>query len=553
MKRMIAAFALMALAIAIAIYIAMAPMASPTAQGSVNALLASFDGLVDHIEAGVGRSTGALIAIGVGLVLALAIGLAPSRRRRADEDAFFVPEDVPEPGDYVPSPGAAALEEPIAEPVHEASSPEPAPEPWVEPALFGEPQAEPHPEPVQADLLAQSAYPEPEAPPAPFLVAPLALTRKVREPERNWFGDTSWLGGLPRLGANPWPRDTAGIALPFLAQIDLAEVAAVRPGLSLPTRGALAFFLGDGGIVPVAPPEPGTSSEFTEPPQDLPPAFDEGGPLFPQRASRLTRWLFPFWPVELSATAPGAEDADTRDHPFYAVGVGEPVDTLWWHSAQHFADRLRDALEQADTPIAAHRERLRQMREALARIENDPDADPYERDDARDDIESLEVELAQIEEQRRSLPEMLAAMEGFVEGREPWSVMSPEEREILRDLVPETHERYGELIGSAIPASLAELATISLRAAISGPPEAIAAIPPATLTRINGEYRLPIEARHSLFTASPDSDEIVLVELAWDDMIEWCWPEEGRFQLRIAPADAAAGRWDRARALFVQG
>ncbi|MBT0669788.1 DUF1963 domain-containing protein [Novosphingobium profundi] len=565
MKRMIAAFALMALAIAIAIYIAMAPMASPTATGALNSLLTTFDGGVDRIEASLGRSTGALVAIGIGLLLSLLVGLAPSRRRpRTDEDSIFVPHDGLDDALELEPFQEATEDDPslVAPGAHDAAEvPEHAAPRYVEPRYTPEPvaapetarvhEAEPAPLFTQAPLpLAPEPAPEPEAAPA-LATAPVHLVRKARAANRDWFGDASWFGGLPRLGAASWPRDTNGQALPFLAQVDLGEVAAVLPGATLPTAGSLAFFLGDGGVVPVPAAAPGETLDFSEPPQDLHPAFDEGGDLFPQRTARMTRWLFPFWPIT-PAREQDDDGASPRDHPFYAYGVGERVDALSWHSALHFADRLRDALEQADTPIGAHRERLREMREMLTRIENDPDADPYERDDARDDIEGLEAELAQIEEQRRSLPEMLAAMESFLQGREPWTPMTAEECEILRDLLPETHERYGELIGGSIPASLGEIATISLRTAISGPAEAVASIPPATLARINGEYRLPPEGRHMLFTHAHDSDEMVLVDLAWDDMLEWRWPGESRFQLRIDPRDAAEGHWHLARALFVQ-
>ncbi|WP_144400888.1 DUF1963 domain-containing protein [Novosphingobium sp. MBES04] len=551
MKRMIAAFVLMGLAIAVAIYIAMAPVASPTADGALNGFLAGLDGLVDGIEAAVGRSTGALIAIGIGLALSLVLALIPTRTRYEEEgELFFNPSDELDLDHYPQAPGAQDLieaEQDEDAPVEAtAPAPRPAPPPEVERAA----QPAPVPaQPVPAEPIA--AEPLPAQPtPAPFTATPLTLVRKVREPGRDWFGDSSWFGGLPRLGDTPWPRDLSGIALPFLAQIDLADIAACSAEGSLPRAGSLAVFLGDGGVVPLAV---DVTADFTDPPQDLPPAFEEGAAMpFPQHTSRLTRWLFPYWPIEVHA-GDAIGTALERDHPFYAVGVGEPVETLWWHSVQHFADRLREGLEQADAPIAAHRANLLQAREELKRIENDPDTDPYELEDAREDIEGLEADLARIEEQRGSLPDMLAALESFTEGRAPWGVLSEQELEIVRDLLPEAHERYGELIGPAIPGSLAEMATVSLRAAISGPPEAVAAIPEAMLARLNAEYRLPAEGTHRLFVPASDSEEIVLVDLAWDDMIEWCWPEEARFQIRIAPEDAALGNWDRARALFVPG
>lgn len=564
MKRMIAAFAVMGLAIAVAIYVAMAPLASATATGSLNSVLALFDSGVDRIEAAFGRSTGALIAIGVGLVLSLGIGLFPTRRSEDadtqdlddDEQPEFLvtPQEaaLPPSAPYEPAPSTARdeLEEATAQRLahlrNRASQWSEADVPATDSAASPEPVSD-----AEQVLVAPTPQPpeaQPFAKPATHAFTPVPLVRKPRDPQRDWFADSSWFGGLPRLGSASWPTDATGTPLPFLAQIDLATLAAAAPQMPLPDVGAIAFFLGDGGVVPV----PHGSHDFTEPPADLPPAFDEGGPLLPRRTTPLTRWLFPYWPIDIGTHfAPSGHEPLARDHPFFAVGVGAPVETLWWHSVMHFAQRLHDALETADTPIAARREQLHALRQALARIEADPDADPYERDDTREDVEGAEAELARIEEQRQALPEMLSALDSFLEGRTPWSLLTTEEREVMRDLLPETHERYGELVGNAIPASLAEMATISLRAAISGPPEAVAAIPPETLARMNNEYRLPPESLHQLFLEIPETGELILLDLAWDDMVEWTWPDEGHFQLRLSRDDALSGNWAAAQAVFV--
>jgi hypothetical protein len=52
----------------------------------------------------------------------------------------------------------------------------------------------------------------------------LLLSRRPRQPGVDWFGARSWLGGAPRLGVTPWPRDKSGEPLHFAAQIDLAEI-----------------------------------------------------------------------------------------------------------------------------------------------------------------------------------------------------------------------------------------------------------------------------------------------------------------------------------------
>ncbi len=71
--------------------------------------------------------------------------------------------------------------------------------------------------------------------PAVFLVRlPLAESA-------NWPRARSWMGGLPRLGERDWPH-RRGMALHFLAQIDLGDLARLAPISGLPTSGSLAFF-----------------------------------------------------------------------------------------------------------------------------------------------------------------------------------------------------------------------------------------------------------------------------------------------------------------------
>ncbi|MFD2403592.1 DUF1963 domain-containing protein [Novosphingobium soli] len=390
--------------------------------------------------------------------------------------------------------------------------------------------------------------------------------RKPRERSRDWFGDRSWFGGLPRLGDRPWPRDAAGTPLPFAAQIDLAELAALTPGAPLPNRGSLAFFLGAGAVVAVP-----DGADFADPPEGLPPAYDAGGAPFPVRAGRLSRWFFPFWPVEpvaleLSGSADDAAIEDAlaerlageamlRDHPFYAAGVGAPVEALWWHSMIHLADQLHEALDDGATPLAAWAEAAARQRGALAEVAHDPDAAPYAVQDAREELERIEAEAELLQAQRAELPEMVRALDGFVEGRDPWTPLTAEEREVAADILSEVHERYGEIVRRHVSGSLAQLATISLRAMVSGPPETLAAMPAEVLARINREYRLPPVLQHRMFgaapeAAQPDGDDLLLLQLAHDDMMEWSWAETGTYRFRIPARAAAAGDWSAARLAF---
>lgn len=508
MKRLLAALAAFALPAVLAAWVALAPLGGQ---------FASFDPAAQHVVAWQGRSAAvfALVMAGLGLAVLAALAVRGSGPERLTYDPQVAPQNF----------GRR----------RRGASPEPAEVEEAEDApLFFHPAPEPEPEP-EAEALAVAP------------TAPVVLVRKQRERARDWFSDTSWLGGLPRLGTAPWPRDAAGTPLPFAGQIDLADLAAARPDMPLPPGGSLAFFLGTGAVVAV----PAGVQDFAEPPADLPPAYDEGGHPFPTRITRLTRWFFPFWPVETlpldlpqdadDATLAAHLGATTRDHTFYAAGVGAPVEALWWHSVMHLADRLHGALDDAPRLLARRRDELVRQHAERERLRTDAAAMPYALEDAAEIAEQMEAEYAVLQDQCAALPEMVEALDGFVDGREPLTRLSADELAVVGDILAEIHERYGDAVREAVPGTLAELATISLRAMISGPPEMLAAIPDATLLRINREYRLPPVHMHRMFDA--DGPDVILLQLGYDDLMEWSWPETGTWRFRIPAAALAAGDW----------
>lgn len=399
----------------------------------------------------------------------------------------------------------------------------------------------------------------------------IVLVRKPRDLARDWFADTSWLGGLPRLGERAWPRDANGTPLPFAAQIDLAHLARAAPHAGLPTTGSLAFFLGAGAVVFV----PAGAHDFSDPPSDLPPAFDEGGAAFPSRVTRLTRWFFPFWPIDLlpldlpghrdaagGAATPGSmEEAvalqlqrrvPMRDHPFYAAGVGAPVEALWWHSVGHLADQLHEALDACSRPLAVQRAAVDRKRAAVAQLQADPAISHEAVEHARQAADDAAEELTEAQNLCAALPDMVEAVDRFIEGREPWSRLTADELEVVADILAEVHERFGELVRYHVPGSLAQLATLSLRAMVAGPPEALAAVPGEVLHRINRDYRLPPVHQHLMFAErGPGQTEgLLLLQLGYDDLMEWHWAEGGRYRFQIDAADLIAGNWDAARLTF---
>ena len=531
MKRLFAALAAFALPATIAAWLALIPLGGD---------FAPFDPLGQRVLEMQGRSAAvfALLMAGIGFAVLAALAVkagprAPATARPAQDHRSRArhssSQDTasPAPGG---EPSTPALEEP------ELAFPAAGPATEEEP-----PEAPPAP-----------AAPPPLPPPA----TPIALIRKPRERYRDWFMDQSWLGGLPRLGDRPWPRDTAGTPLPFAAQISLAELAAARADTPLPTTGSLAFFLGEGAVVPV----PEGVHDFSAPPDGLPPAYEEGGSPFPLRASRLTRWFFPFWPVTpaaLDLPDPADEDAfvqqlrryaPLRDHPFYAAGVGAPLETLWWHSVIHLADRLQDARDESPALLARRRDEMARQHAELARLRIDSAAVPYALEDAQEIAEQLDADFALLQEQCAALPAMVDALDQFVAGRDPMTQLTPDELTIVGDILAEVHERYGAAVQDRVPGTLAQLATISLRAMMVGPPEMLAALPDPILRRINREYRLPPVHQHRMLDI--DGGDTLLLQLGYDDLVEWSWPENGVWRFRIDPVSLAAQDWSAARVTF---
>lgn len=527
MKKLIAALAAFALPALLAVWLALAPLGGQ---------YASLDPLAERILVVQGRNAAVFALLMAGLGLAVLAALAV--RGKPAERLTYQPQVAPR--DF-----GRRRRKLTAEPQSDDELVEESPD--EDTALFEQPAPE-----ALAD--------EPEAPPLPpqptVAAAPVVLVRKQRERRRDWFGDASWLGGLPRLGPSQWPRDEAGTPLPFAAQIDLSELAAARPDMPLPRSGSLAFFLGSGAVIAV----PEGIHDFTEPPADLPPAYDEGGLPFPTRHTRLTRWFFPFWPVTPVALDPPGPQSDAalgvrlgaalRDHPFYAAGVGAPVEALWWHAVIHLSDRLHEALDEAPRLLSRRRDEMTRQNAEIARLRTDSAAIPYALEDAQEIAEQIEGEYALLQEQCAALPEMVAALDQFVAGREPMKRLTADELAVVGDILAELHERYDEAVQSHLPGTLADLATISLRTMVSGPPEILAAVPDAVLTRINREYRLAPVHQHRMLDAEEDGHEMLLLQLGYDDMMEWAWEETGAWRFRIGAQALLTGDWRAATLVF---
>jgi hypothetical protein len=410
---------------------------------------------------------------------------------------------------------------------------------------------------------------------------PVVLARKPRERGRDWSRDRSWFGGLPKLGGAPWPRGSNGKPLPFAAQIDLAEVAAACPESPLPHTGSLAFFLNEGSVVYVAEDIP----EATEPPNDLPPAYDEGGYPLPEQATHTSRPLFPFWPVEpiglavpedLRAYADEerheeiweAQNASLKERVAgrqYAFSVYsarqagiEGADSLWWYGALHVQEQLREAVAGVDRAVALRQEWIEQARGYQARLAaaEHPNEDAIAK--SRTDQERHEAQIPDVRRQGAELEGFIARFEDFTAGRSPWTEMTGDEIAVLQEKMAEARKQFPDLCTYRVPAGIDDVRNLCIRRMITGDEEALAALPEPMLAFLNENYRLTTMGPHQMFGLADvrqtnlydHLEDLLLLQLGYDDMNEWCFGDMGLWQFWISPADVAAGRWDGAKLTF---
>lgn len=454
------------------------------------------------------------------------------------------------------------------------------------PALKALPGPVWRPEPLTADPLSveqPTGEADMFAPETP-LPRPVVLIRKARSRSRDWFGDASWFGGLPKLAGIPWPRGSGGAALPFAAQIDLAEIAAACPETPLPKSGSLAFFVGTGAVVPV----PAGAHEFTDPPMG-----SEGGLSLAAADRAPDDAFYPFWPVEaLAVPLPeelrdrhelgneqAVEQAMTewlamryplRDGP---LTVREPVERVWWHGAIHLAARFHAALDEASRLVDKRTDRTADAREDVELLGADPGTTSLRLEAAQRAFDREDAKLHATCEQQAALAQVTQAMDGFTSERDPWTPLTHDEFAVLQDVLAHVARDCADLVRNRAPATMAELSAFSLRAMVSGPPEALAQVSDAELARINAGYRLANAHQHEVFgpggchRAARDDHrgEILLLQLASDDMMGWHWRESGResggdtgrasglYQFWISPPDLARRRWDRVSLTFEPG
>jgi phage terminase Nu1 subunit (DNA packaging protein) len=416
-------------------------------------------------------------------------------------------------------------------------------------------------------------------------VDPIAIIRKARDKDRDWSNDRSWFGGLPKLGGQAWPRGKDGLPLPFVAQLDLAEIAAANPDTPLPREGSLAFFINEGAVLHVPPGD----HQPTPAPDDLPHAYEEDGYPLPEVRSPLTQSLFPFWPVEPARMRlpedlpPVSEDEDDleiidaaqvaasaaitprREYAFSTGGrLTEGIagaETMWWYGAGLVLRQLQAALAYVPRAIAGRESSIAKGKEYQARLLAAPELDEKALADSRAWEERNRADIPKIEAEGRGLAEFAARFETFVAGRDPWSEMTAEEAALLKDVMETARRDFEQLCRFHVSLSLRDVRNATIRRMITGDQRAAAAIPDAVLALLNEQYRLPTSWQHQMFGLGGCRQtnrydhmcDHLLLQIVYDDLPEFRFGDMGLYQFWISPENLAAGRWDKVQLTFECG
>lgn len=273
------------------------------------------------------------------------------------------------------------------------------------------------------------------------------VSRRPRRQNAEWWNASSWLGGAPRIGAEPWPRDKSGLPLVFVAQIDLADVATVTGKTPLPDAGSLAFFVGRDGVGKVIPVSHRAAP--TRPPHDMPDLIDYGGSQ-DWRTDLSGLPLFPYWPVAFHVLdlpePPRDEDADDDDvaqdyaaAEAAAVGqhiqrrqynlspaqafAGPPIPN-WWHTAVYYADYLDKALR--NIPNIAKGDQA-QLAYARGQVDAARAKTPDDLRKAQAYVALCEKKIAERLHLEPDLIAFAADVAGLSAGRDRWSMMEDDD------------------------------------------------------------------------------------------------------------------------------
>lgn len=438
-------------------------------------------------------------------------------------------------------------------------------------------------------------YPEP--------LPVIFIARRPRGGDGDWQRARSWLGGLPRLGSQTWPRSPkGGEPMYFMAQIDLADVARQTGPANLPSSGSLAFFISRHGECAVIEVRESSTPRPTAQPADAPVAYRPGmyGHEMPDNATadEPSPRTFPYWPIDLTRISvpprpPGIydDDDDAADAARAAavaevqgiaplrqydlgpstmarvLGDDRPL-PLWWHTAQTYVLLLKVALQNAPRLISARQPNLDAARKALQKASGGT-LGAFSRaigtrneayDKAAQDVARIEKLIAAVETATPRFRRYVEEAEQFVAGKSSWDEMRPHDIEAATRLFARAQDEFEEFVRYYASYDWRELSSDTTKAMVAADDAVYAKVPEPVRSLIDSDFRSSCGVWHQMFgeplsiqdsaASAYDDGNILLLQLVHDDMMHWRSGDNGATYFFISPADLARRNWTGVKVMF---
>ena len=339
----------------------------------------------------------------------------------------------------------------------------------------------------------------------------LLISRRPRRLGVDWTDARSWLGGAPRLGNIPWPRGKDGIPLHHVAQIDLSDIAVKSRAAGLPATGSLAFFIGDKGAVVHVPDH--MSHPPTLPPADTPELTANGG-SGNWRTNLAGQPLYPFWPLDITVLDippfEAGEDDDEIDeivdaHQAAQIAAvakhvrrrefnlsceqaffGAPIPD-WWQTAIHYTDGLARQAREMPKVFEQTQASLDWARRGLAEAQAKGGT---ESEKQASYVKMYEEKLAKLDRLQPAFEALAAEAAAWTTGRDPWAIMSPEDRAHLVALSARANPQFVDFTASHAAYSFDQLKGAMLKALPAAGTPAYESLPEA-VRQVIDEKRAP--------------------------------------------------------------
>ena len=398
-----------------------------------------------------------------------------------------------------------------------------------------------------------------------------------RRSEEEWQSATSWLGGLPTIAPQDWPRRDDGEPLHFLAQISMVDLPQGPKPAGLPDTGALAFFGHtqledrklDCAVLHIADPE---AHSPCPPPDGTPPVYcwDFRYYFMEARTEAAAPRTFARWPL---SAIPGVE-TEQREDRREALRDRPDLVPLNYHATCKL-DGCQRVIEQrgADLPqdITNQEERLTRLRNALTPEPTGTKVlsllgfrtrkNAAERERATKNIEDAQSSLRRYSDAKvrwdAEAPTLLATL---AELRARLAALDPTARmtdadEAALDSAMNAVENLVHGGSSGLSDWLAD----GVMDLMTGERTVFDRLPAGLhkwLESWGTGWKQPID--HQMFgdgagiqsAEEQPAHKVMLLQLVSDTRLRWLWGDLGVLQFWILHEDLAAQRWDRAFLTF---